>query len=84
MNEHLDYFYAATINKSNPGGSGNRHAAVMYRGEDQMGSTKCHIFNPGNHSPIGLINLSRQRDTAGWNWNLPRLFLGLINIPANM
>ena len=63
--EYLDYLYVATMNRSK---SGVGHAAVMYRGEDQMGSTKCHLFNPGNHSPIGHIDLNRSRDTAGWNY----------------
>ena len=77
--EHFDDLYVATMNKNNPGG--NDHAAVMYRGEDQMGSTKCHLFNPGKDSPNGHIDLNSRRATAGWN-SICAVFIPGADIPA--
>lgn len=66
IKEHLDNLFVATINKNRSCGVG--HAAVVYRGEDQeMGSTKCHLFNPGKPTPQTEIDLNNKRNTAGWN-----------------
>jgi hypothetical protein len=45
------------------------HAVVLYRSEDQMGTMKCHLYNPGGsgRSMSSIVDLSRERDTAGWN-----------------
>lgn len=76
--EYFDYLYVATMNKSN---SGVGHAVVMYRAKNQMGSSKFHLFNPGNHSPYRHIDLNRQRDTAEWNY-ICAAFMPGANIPV--
>eukprot|EP00984_Skeletonema_dohrnii_P025201 scaffold14322_cov87-Skeletonema_dohrnii-CCMP3373.AAC.2 len=49
-----------------------------------MGSTKCHLFNPGKMTPLALgqVDLSRQRDTEGWNY-ICAAFIPGTNIPTN-
>eukprot|EP00985_Skeletonema_marinoi_P005027 scaffold2180_cov98-Skeletonema_marinoi.AAC.7 len=80
IKHHLDNLFVATMNKD--GTSGVGHSAVLYRGEDQMGSTKCHLFNPGRPTPLGQVDLSRQRHTKGWNY-ICAAFIPGTNIPTN-
>eukprot|EP00985_Skeletonema_marinoi_P010130 scaffold4775_cov82-Skeletonema_marinoi.AAC.1 len=80
IKHHLDNLFVATMNKD--GTSGVGHSAVLYRGEDQMGSTKCHLFNPGRSTPLGQVDLSRQRHTEGWNY-ICAAFIPGTNIPTN-
>eukprot|EP00984_Skeletonema_dohrnii_P007044 scaffold2512_cov78-Skeletonema_dohrnii-CCMP3373.AAC.1 len=47
-----------------------------------MGSTKCHLFNPGKMTPLGQVDLSRQRHTKEWNY-ICAVFIPGTNIPTN-
>jgi len=47
-----------------------------------MGSTKCHLFNPGRSTPLGQVDLSRQRHTKGWKY-ICAAFIPGTNIPTN-
>eukprot|EP00984_Skeletonema_dohrnii_P015433 scaffold6670_cov81-Skeletonema_dohrnii-CCMP3373.AAC.1 len=80
IKHHLDNLFVATMNKN--GVAGACHSAVLFRGEDQMGSTKCHLFNPGRSTPLGQVDLSRQRHTKGWNV-ICAVFIPGTNIPTN-
>eukprot|EP00984_Skeletonema_dohrnii_P004323 scaffold1532_cov111-Skeletonema_dohrnii-CCMP3373.AAC.3 len=80
IKHHLDNLFVATMNKGGVAGAG--HSAVLFRGEDQMGSTKCHLFNPGRSTPLGQVDLSKQRGTKGWNY-VCAAFIPGTNIPTN-
>ncbi len=79
IKDHLDNLYVATMNKNERCGAG--HSAVIYRGKDQMGSMKCHLFNPGKSSPFGEIDLSSTRNKR-WNY-ICAVFTPDTNIPTN-
>ena len=77
---HLDNLYVAIMNKN---GGVVGHAAVLYRSEDQMGTTECHLYNPGGigRSIISTVDLSRERDTARWNY-ICAVFIPGTDIPT--
>ena len=77
---HLDNLYVATMNKN---GGIVGHSAVLYRSKDQMGTKKCHLYNPGGsgRSTSSILDLSRERDTAGWNY-ICAVFIPGTDIPT--
>jgi hypothetical protein len=79
---HLDNLYVAIMNKT---GGIVGHAVVLYRSEDQMGTMKCHLYNPGGsgRSMSSIVDLSRERDTAGWNY-ICAAFIPGTDIPAEI
>ena len=81
IGQHLDNLFVATMNQKG-GVAGAGHSVVLYRSEDQMGSTKCRIYNPGERSTTATVDLSRERDTEGWNY-ICAAFIPGTNIQTN-